>query len=124
MLSSSDLVGFVPSTDLDRARQFYEGVLGLRVLDANPFALVIDAHGTQVRVTQVPDLQPQPFTVLGWHVADIEAAVDDLVARGATFTIYDGMPQDDRGIWTTPGGEKVAWFKDPDGNTLSISWHA
>ncbi len=77
--------------------------------------------GTVVRLTQVDDLQPRPFTIAGWVVPDIGATVDALVGRGVTFTRYEGMEQDARGIWTTPGGDRVAWFEDPDGNTLSLT---
>jgi predicted enzyme related to lactoylglutathione lyase len=121
VLDRSDLVAFVSTTDLERARQFYEGVLDLRVVDANPFALVVDAHGTQLRITRVDELHAQPFTVLGWKVDDIVATIDALCERGVRFMMYDGMPQDELGIWTTPDGSMVAWFSDPDGNTLSLT---
>ena len=124
MLDRSDLVAFVSTTDLERARQFYEGVLGLRVVDANPVALVVDAHGTSLRITQVDELHPQPFTVLGWKVADMVATIDALCEQGVHFNVYDGMPQDELGIWTTPDGSTVAWFTDPDGNTLSLTQSA
>jgi len=124
MLDRSDLVAFVSTTDLERARQFYEGVLNLRVVDANPFALVVDAHGTSLRITQVDELHPQPFTVLGWQVDDMVGTIDALCEHGVRFTIYDGMPQDELGIWTTPDGSLVAWFTDPDGNTLSLTQSA
>jgi len=121
VLETSSLVAFVPVTDLDRARAFYEGTLGLPIIDASPFALVADANGTHIRITPVGELRPQPFTVLGWVVDDIAAAVDVLTAAGVAFTRYDAVPQDERGIWTTPDGGQVAWFTDPDGNTLSVT---
>ena len=121
MLAGAPLMAFVPVRDLAAARSFYGETLGLRVTDENPFAVVLDAGGTQLRLTEVGDLQPQAFTIAGWQVPDIGAAVDALVGRGVTFTRYDGMEQDERGIWTTPGGDRVAWFKDPDGNTLSLT---
>jgi catechol 2,3-dioxygenase-like lactoylglutathione lyase family enzyme len=120
-LGSSDLVAFVATTDPTRARSFYQGALGLRLLEESPFASVFDAHGTILRVTQVEALTPAPFTVLGWTVGDAAAAVDELVAAGITFERFDGMEQDDRGLWSAPGGAKVAWFKDPDGNVLSVT---
>ena len=115
-------MAFVPVRDLAAARAFYNGTLGLAVTDENPFAVVLDAGGTMLRLTEVPDLQPQRFTVAGWVVPDIDAAVDALAGRGVAFTRYDGMDhQDEKGIWTTPGGDRVAWFTDPDGNTLSLT---
>ena len=121
MLGSSDLVAFAASADLSRARAFYEGVLGLPVLDQDDFACVFDANGTMLRVTAVREVSPAGYTVLGWRVADIEAAVRGLSARGVAFSRFDGMDQDDTGIWTSPGGAKVAWFTDPDGNLLSLT---
>jgi catechol 2,3-dioxygenase-like lactoylglutathione lyase family enzyme len=121
MLASNDLVAFAAVTDLPRARDFYSGTLGLPVLEVNDFALVLDAHGTMLRITPVPGHSPAPFTVLGWKVADITAAVRELAAAGVRFTRYEGMGQDDDGVWTAPGGDRVAWFTDPDGNTLSLT---
>jgi predicted enzyme related to lactoylglutathione lyase len=119
-LSDADLVAFVATTDTARARAFYEGVLGLRVVHDDPFACVVDAHGTTLRITAVPEHAAAAFTVLGWTVDDLDATIDRLVARGVAFTRYEGIEQDDRGAWTTPDGTRVAWFKDPDGNTLSV----
>jgi catechol 2,3-dioxygenase-like lactoylglutathione lyase family enzyme len=121
MLGGAPIMAFIPVRDLAAARAFYGGTLGLPVTDENPFAVVLDAGGTVVRLTQVDDPRPQPFTIAGWVVPEIGAAVDALVGRGVTFTRYEGMEQDERGIWTTPGGDRVAWFEDPDGNTLSLT---
>ena len=123
ILGGSELVAFAPTTDPAKARAFYEGVLGLRlVADEKPFALVFDANGTMLRVTTVHELHPHPFTVLGWHVANIEATVDRLAAAGVEFNRYKGMNDaDPRGIWNSPSGARVAWFKDPDGNVLSVT---
>ena len=123
ILGRSELVAFVPTTDAARARAFYEGVLGLRLVsDEKPFAIVFDANGTMIRVTTVPELKPQLFTILGWRVADIEATVDRLAAAGVEFQRYKGMNDSDpRGIWNSPSGARVAWFKDPDGNVLSLT---
>jgi len=121
MLGSAPLLAFIPVRDLEAARSFYGETLGLPVTDANSFAVVLDAAGTMLRLAQVDDLRPQPFTVAGWQVSDIAAAVDALVGRGVAFTRYGGVEQDERGIWTTPGGDRVAWFTDPDGNTLSLT---
>ncbi|HEY9242322.1 MAG TPA: VOC family protein [Streptosporangiaceae bacterium] len=121
MLESSDVIAFAAAADLARARVFYERTLGLTVTEHNDFACVLDAHGTMLRVTAVPNVSAPGYTVLGWRVADITAAVRGLAARGVEFRRYDGMDQDSDGIWTTPGGDRVAWFADPDGNLLSLT---
>jgi catechol 2,3-dioxygenase-like lactoylglutathione lyase family enzyme len=121
MLANCDIVAFVATTDAARARAFYEGVLGLRLVDDEPFALVFEAHGTMLRVQKLQELAPPRHTVLGWRVHDIAAAVDALARAGVTFERFPGLPQDDRGVCTFPGGGRVAWFKDPDGNTLSLT---
>lgn len=123
MLPTSTLVAFLSTTDLDRAEAFFTGTLGLPATERTPFALWLDANGTTVLVTLVEDLTPQPFTVLGWDVDAIEDVIDGLVPRGVRFERFDGMEQDGRGIWTTPSGNRVAWFKDPDGNLLSLTEH-
>ena len=121
MLESRDLVAFVGAADLDRARAFYEGVLGLPVTERTDFACVFDSGGTMLRVTAVPAVAQPGYTVLGWRVPDITAVVRELTGRGVTVLRFDGMAQDEDGIWTTPGGDRVAWFADPDGNTLSLT---
>lgn len=122
-LGSAAVVAFAPATDLERSRAFYEGVLGLTVIELTPFALVLDGDGTTVRVTQVGELRVQPFTVLGWDVQDIQAQASELAERGVEFVRYEGMGQDEHGVWTAPGGAQVAWFRDPDGNVLSLTQH-
>ena len=121
MLDTADLVAFAATTDLDRARAFYEQVLGLAVTEQTDLACVFDANGTMLRVTAVPEVARPGYTVLGWRVADIAAAARDLSAKGVTFLRFDGMDQDADGVWTSPGGGRVAWFADPDGNTLSLT---
>jgi catechol 2,3-dioxygenase-like lactoylglutathione lyase family enzyme len=121
MLESSDIVAFAATTDLPRARAFYEQVLGLPVAEQNDFACVIDANGTMLRITAVPEVRQAGYTVLGWKVTDITATVRGLAARGVVFRRYDGMEQDGDGIWIAPGGGKIAWFADPDGNILSLT---
>ena len=121
MLESCDLVAFVGAADLDRARAFYEGVLGLPVTERTDFACVFDSGGTMLRVTAVPAVAQPGYTVLGWRVPDITAVVRELTGRGVTVLRFDGVQQDEDGIWTTPGGDRVAWFADPDGNTLSLT---
>jgi catechol 2,3-dioxygenase-like lactoylglutathione lyase family enzyme len=124
MLAHGSFIGFIPVRDPASARAFYAGVLGLSVVDETPFALVLDAAGTMLRVTPVPDFDAQPFTIAGWDVPDIDTAAAALTDRGVMFTRYDGLVQDDLGIWTAPSGDRVAWFKDPDGNTLSLTTFA
>ncbi|GAA4162709.1 VOC family protein [Gryllotalpicola daejeonensis] len=114
-------VAFVATVDLDRAEEFYGGVLGLELRDERPFALSAEVGGAQLRVTLVDAVSVAPYTVFGLVVADIESAVDELAGKGVRFTRYDGMDQDDRGIWDSPSGARVAWFLDPDGNNLSLT---
>lgn len=120
-LGSARAVAFVGVRDLAAAREFYGRVLGLRIVEENPYALVADADGTMIRITAVQTPAAAPYTVLGWDVADIAETVGALVARGVEFTRYEGMGQDELAIWTTPDGGKVAWFSDPDHNTLSLT---
>lgn len=124
MLQSTSVVAFVPVRDPAAARDFYEGVLGLTVVSEDRFALVLDANGVMIRlanVSAVDEFKPGRYTVLGWLVADIAEIVRGLGGRGVTFARYPGMEQDELGIWNAPGGARVAWFNDPDGNILSIT---
>jgi catechol 2,3-dioxygenase-like lactoylglutathione lyase family enzyme len=121
MLAEARTVGFVPSTDLARSRAFYAGTLGLEVVSEDGFALVVRTSNLTVRVTLVGEsYHVQPFTVLGWEVDDIHAAILDLSARDVEFVRFEGMGQDADGVWTAPNGARIAWFRDPDGNTLSL----
>jgi catechol 2,3-dioxygenase-like lactoylglutathione lyase family enzyme len=120
-LSNAKIMAFVGVLEADRARTFYRDTLGLRLIQEDEFALVFDVNGTLLRVSIVPRLTPASFTVLGWVVADVAATAQELQKAGVAMERFPGMPQDELGIWTAPGGVKVAWFKDPDGNILSIS---
>jgi catechol 2,3-dioxygenase-like lactoylglutathione lyase family enzyme len=125
MISTARVTAFVATTDLTEAVGFYVDVLGLTLLGRDdPFAAVVDAQGAQLRITVVHEKADAPYTVLGWEVPDLSAAVDDLRSRGVTFTRYDGMDQDDHDAWSAPDGTRVAWFADPAGNTLSLHQHA
>jgi catechol 2,3-dioxygenase-like lactoylglutathione lyase family enzyme len=124
MLGSSSVIAFAAATDLDRARRFYEQTLGLKLVEQSEFALVFDANRTMLRVTAVERVAEPGYTVLGWQVADLHQAVELLAGKGVAFCRYDGMDQDPSAIWTTPNGDKVAWFPDPDGNTLSLTQFA
>ena len=119
------MVGFVTTTAPERAKAFYRDTLGFRLVEDDGFALSFDANGTLLRVAKAQSFTPSQATVLGWEVTDLAAAVRELAGRGVRFEQFDlpFLAQDALGIWTAPNGDKVAWFKDPDGNTLSISCH-
>jgi hypothetical protein len=121
MLRDAALVAFIPVSGISVARAFYESTLGLAVLEESPFALVVDANGTKLRLTPVAELRPQPFTVAGWEVADIDATASELDVRGVTFKRFDGMQQRPNGVWQSPSGDLVAWFADLDDNILSLT---
>jgi catechol 2,3-dioxygenase-like lactoylglutathione lyase family enzyme len=123
MLRSNAMVGFVLTKDSKRARRFYEEVLGFNFVSQDPFALVMATDLNQIRISEVKDTVAPPHTILGWEVRDIEKVAAWLTERGARFERYPWAKQDDLGIWVAPGGDKVAWFKDPDGNVLSVSQH-
>jgi catechol 2,3-dioxygenase-like lactoylglutathione lyase family enzyme len=117
----SKIISFVATQHPAKARKFYERTLGLALVSDDPFAVVFDANGTMLRVQKVHELLPANHTVLGWEVSDIRAKIEELTKRGVRFERYDGLSQDELGVWTSPAGGKVAWFKDPDGNTLSLT---
>jgi catechol 2,3-dioxygenase-like lactoylglutathione lyase family enzyme len=123
-LGSARIGAFVATTDAARAIRFYRDTLGLRLVLDDRFALIFDANGTSLRIQKVASFTPQPFTALGWEVDDITAAIEGLVARGVTMGRFDGMAQDERGVWTTENGDRIAWFRDPDGNMLSLAQYA
>jgi catechol 2,3-dioxygenase-like lactoylglutathione lyase family enzyme len=124
ILGSSKIVAFAGVRDADRARAFYRDTLGLPLVSEDGFALVFDANGTMLRVSLVREVVAAPYTVLGWEVDDIAAKAKALRVAGIGLERYESfLKQDELGIWTAPGGTRVAWFKDPDGNLLSISQH-
>jgi catechol 2,3-dioxygenase-like lactoylglutathione lyase family enzyme len=123
MIAQNPLIAFIPSKDAARARIFYEEKLGLRFVSDDSFAVVMDANGIMVRITRVGDFTPFPFTILGWLVNDIHQTVAEMTSKGLQFKHYAFLEQGNDGIWTAPDGSKVAWFLDPDGNTLSLSQH-
>ena len=106
------------------SRSFYQETLGLRLVSEDPFACVFDANGIMLRLVSVKQRTPVPYTVLGWEVADAVATAREMTTAGIHFETFPGLEQDEMGIWLAPGGNKIAWFKDPDGNVLSISQHA
>jgi catechol 2,3-dioxygenase-like lactoylglutathione lyase family enzyme len=124
MAALGSLMGFIPTRDGDAARVFYEKKVGLRFISEDQFAVVFQSGENLIRISRTGSFTPAPFTILGWQSSHIEQDVRDMSARGVIFERYDYMgAQDELGIWTAPNGAKVAWFKDPDGNTLSISQH-
>ena len=122
-LATAQLMAFVTTTSAARAKAFYRDVLGLTFLSEDDFALVFDAHGTPLRVAIAQQVSAAPYTVLGWQVPDAATTVQVLTHAGVVFERYSFMTQDALGIWDAPGGARVAWFKDPDGNLLSVSQH-
>lgn len=121
-LGNYNIIGFVSIVDVSRAREFYRDTLGLRlVAEEPPFALVFEANGIMLRLGMAKEIPPAHGTVLGWQVPEIAPTVENLGRFGVRFERYEGMDQDDLGIWSSPSGAKVAWFKDPDGNVLSVT---
>ena len=117
----SKIISFVATQNPASARKFYEQTLGLTLVSDDPFALVFDAPGAMLRVQKVKELRPARHTVLGWEVNDIRAEIAELTKKGFRFERFEGLTQNELGIWTSPSGAKVAWFNDPDGNTLSLT---
>ncbi len=121
-LADARPVAMIVTRDRKLAEPFYRDTLGLRHKGDDGFAALFDLAGVTMRLTEVPEYTASPHPVLGWEVADMEAAVDALAAKGVTMNIYEGLGQDARGIWTAPDGScKVAFFNDPDGNGLSLT---
>lgn len=120
MLGGADLVAFVASRDLAVSARFYGDTLGLELIEASPFANAYDVNGTQLRVIHVDRFVAMPHTVLGWRVDDIDETIEALRRAGVSFKRYDGLTQDANDVWLAPSGSRIAWFADPDGNTLSL----
>jgi catechol 2,3-dioxygenase-like lactoylglutathione lyase family enzyme len=121
MLAKYDIIAFIGTADGAEAKSFYEGILGLKLVSDDGFALVFDANGIILRVSIVKDFHPAPFTILGWKVNDIRNTIAELIERGVKFDRFPHFDQDELGIWTAPDQTMVAWFKDPSGNTLSLT---
>ena len=121
MLANEKLVAFGATTNAERAAHFYGVVLGLTRRSEDAFALVFEANGVELRLQKIEALTPQPFTVLGWQVRDVNAVLDALTQRGVRAERYPVLDQDARGVWSAPSGARVAWFKDPDGNLVSVA---
>jgi len=123
MLAAGKMVGFIPTTNYDKARAFYEGKLGFEFVSLDQFALVVSVGGHMIRIVKLPNFTPLQATILGWEVGDIVSVAKWLADRGVALEKYPFVQDRELGIWTTPNGDKVAWFKDPDGNILSVSQH-
>lgn len=121
MLGKYSLMAFVATAEPATGRAFYEETLGLPVTSADDYGVMYDAGGTTLRMPFVRELHPAPYSILSWMVSDIHSVISALKAKGVIFEVYEGMGQDASGVWTSPGGTKVAWFKDPGGNLLSLS---
>ncbi len=123
MLTSSTLVGFLTTTDYEKARAFYVGKLGFEFVSLDQFALAVRAGKNMIRISKSETFKPAQGTVLGWEVNDAKAAVLWLGSRDVVTEKYAFVADQELGIWTAPSGDQVAWFKDPDGNVLSVSQH-
>ncbi len=121
MFADKELKAFVPTVLPDKAKTFYRDILGLKLLHEDDYALEFNANGVLLRVSIVPEMKPQGFTVLGWNIPDINSVIKSLNSKGVYCERYSFLQQDELGIWISPGGSKVAWFKDPDGNILSLT---
>ncbi len=121
VLSSAKAISFIVTRDRARAKAFYGDTLGFALTEETDFAVVFDLNGTMLRIPTVADHSAQAHTVLGWEVPDITETVRALRDRGVAFIVYEGFGQDGLGVWIAPGGTRIAWFKDPDGNVLSLT---
>ena len=121
MLANQTLRAFIPTVKRLEAKTFYQDILGLSLISEDEYALEFNSNGVLLRVTTVPDLVPHQFTSLGWNVSDIVSIIRELNKKGVFCERYNYFEQDDLGVWKAPSGTKVAWFKDPDGNVLSLT---
>lgn len=121
MLAEKKFKAFIAATNPEKVKLFYRDILGLMLLSVDEYGLEFDVNGTLLRVALVKEFKPQPFTVLGWNVDDIYSIIKSLNDQHIFCEKYDFLSQDDSGVWVSPNGSKVAWFKDPDGNVLSLT---
>ena len=112
---------FLATANAGRSRDFYQRVLGLEFIADEPPALVFQVGHSMLRIQKVERVHAAPYTALGWAVSDIGQTVRQLRAAGVEFQRYEGIKQDDDGIWLAPSGARVAWFRDPDGHVLSLT---
>jgi catechol 2,3-dioxygenase-like lactoylglutathione lyase family enzyme len=121
MLAQETLVAFLGTSKPAEARAFYEGVLELALVDDHQFLMVFQSGPARVSLQKLDKVTPPHGTAMGWNVKDIRATMRALMARGVAFERFEGMDQDELGVWSPAPGTGVAWFKDPDGNLLSLS---
>ncbi len=121
MLTQPIITAFLPTVKPDQAKLFYMNTIGLQLVSEDDYALEFEGSGVSLRITVVPKLNPQPFTVLGFNISDIDIQVKLLIEKGVKFEMYPHFDQNDLGIWTAPSQARIAWFKDPDGNLLSLT---
>ena len=124
MLSHARLTAFIATAKAAQAKSFYAKTLGLAFVYEDDFAVVFDSNGVELRLQKIERLRPQQFTSLGWQITGLDDVIRALVLRGVRFERFAGMEQDSLGIWSAPSGARIAWFKDPDGNLLSMSEYA
>ncbi len=120
-MNKSKLICFIATSHPSKSRDFYNKRLGLKLISEDSFALEFNAYHSMLRIQKVNDFVPVQRTVLGWEIKNIKNKVNQLKKRGVKFNRYKGMSQDENRIWTSPSGAKVAWFRDPDGNVLSLT---
>jgi len=121
MLNQAIIKAFIPTINPSLSKKFYQEILGLNLISEDDYALEFEANGTKLRITTVESYDPYPFTVLGWNVSDIETVVHSLKRNDIVFETFDSLNQNAAGIWISPSKAKVAWFKDPNGNLLSLT---
>lgn len=121
MLGDCEIMAMVATARAAEAQSFYGDVLGLTLEEDTPFALVFTGAGRTLRIQKVQSFTPLPFSALAWKVSNIEELAGSLAAKGVVFERFSFLQQDEHGIWAAPDGAKVAWFKDPDGNLLSLA---
>jgi catechol 2,3-dioxygenase-like lactoylglutathione lyase family enzyme len=121
MIEAKTLKAFVPTVDAARAKAFYMDVIGLKLVSEDDFGIELESNGAALRIAKVQEFTPHPFTSLGWVVEDVATEIVKLTEKGVIFERFGYFEQDDLGIWVAPGGTEVAWFKDPDGNLLSLN---
>ncbi len=125
MLAQEKLVAFLGTSNADAARAFYEGVLGLTFVADHEYLVIFDSGAARLMLQKTDAVTPPHGTALGWHVKDLATSMRDLARRGVAFERFDGMDQDEMGVWRPEGpATGVCWFKDPDGNLLSLSQSA
>lgn len=121
MLVEPTITAFLPTIKPKSSKEFYGNILGLQLLSEDDYAMEFKGNGALLRITTVDTFIPHPFTVLGFKIQNIDSQIKSLVNKGVVFEKYNHFDQDELGIWTSPSKARVAWFKDPDGNVISLT---